>query len=319
MKRIKIDGFVLAIIGVIVLAYLFPSFQQVLPFDTIGSIGISLIFFFYGLKLSPEKLKSGLKNWKLHVLIQFSTFLLYPLLILVFYPFIQNEKGELLWLSFLFLAALPSTVSSAVVMTSIAKGNISAAIFNASISGLIGILVTPLWMGLFLHAVASDFDMGTIYFKLLTEIVVPVIIGLILQRFFGKYAQRHIRLITLFDKSVILIIVFKSFAESFEKNVFSSVSTLDFILIITAVVCSFFFVYWLIGIISDKLGFNRADKITAQFCGTKKSLVHGTVFAKVLFSAAFPIGIILLPLMLFHGIQLFVVSFIAVRKSKEVE
>lgn len=319
MGRIKIDGFVLAIIVVVILAYLFPSFHSLLPFDTIGSIGISLIFFFYGLKLSPEKLKSGLKNWKLHVVIQLATFLLYPLLILVFYPFIHNEKGELLWLSFLFLAALPSTVSSSVVMTSIAKGNIPAAIFNASISGLIGILVTPLWIGLFLHATSSDFDMGAIYFKLLIEIVAPVTVGLILQRYLGKYAQRHLRLITLFDKSVILIIVFKSFAESFEKNVFSSVSTVDFLVIITAVVCSFFFVYWLIGILSERLGFNRADKITAQFCGTKKSLVHGTVFSKVLFPATFPVGVILLPLMLFHGIQLFVISIIAVRKSKEVE
>ncbi|MCO5259638.1 MAG: bile acid:sodium symporter [Crocinitomicaceae bacterium] len=318
MNKIKIDGFVLAIIVTVVLAYLFPTFHSIVPFDTIGSVGISLIFFFYGLKLSPDKIKTGLSNWKLHVVVQLATFLLYPILIVLFSPFFYRGEHEIYWFAFLFLAALPSTVSSSVVMTSIAKGNVPAAIFNASISGLIGILVTPLWIGLFLKSTNTDFDMGVIYLKLLVEILLPVAIGLLLQRYWGKYAQQHLKTITLFDKSVILIIVFKSFSESFEDHVFSSVHPIVFLLIVMAVIGSFFFVYWLIGKIAERLQFNREDTITAQFCGTKKSLVHGTVFSKVLFPASFHAGIILLPLMLFHAIQLFAVSIIAAKKSKEV-
>src|SRR5690606_16003140 len=176
----KIDKFVLAIILVVLLAYLFPqlgSENSSIPLDLIGSLGISLIFFFYGLKLSPDKIKSGLKNWKLHFLVQLSTFVLFPLLVLVFHPFIQSENSRILWLSFMFLAALPSTVSSSVVMVSLAKGNVPAAIFNASISGLIGIAITPLWMGLFLQNQSNEFDLGAIYIKLLTEILVPIVLG----------------------------------------------------------------------------------------------------------------------------------------------
>src|SRR5690606_3771464 len=128
--KIKIDKFVLSIIGIIIIAYFFPQWgtrESKIPIDIISAIGISLIFFFYGLKLSPDKLKAGLKNWKLHALIQATTFLIFPLLVLIFRPFLQNEEQETIWLAFFFLAALPSTVSSSVVMVSIAKGNIPAA------------------------------------------------------------------------------------------------------------------------------------------------------------------------------------------------
>lgn len=317
----KIDKFVLAILVVVILAYFFPELggeHSKIPLDKIGSIGISMIFFFYGLKLSPEKIKSGMKNWKLHILVQLSTFLIFPLIIMALHPFAQTEHEQNLWLSFLFLAALPSTVSSSVVMVSLAKGNVPAAIFNASISGLIGIALTPLWMGLFLQNESNDFELNTIYIKLLTEILVPILLGLLLQKFLGKYAIQYNSYLTLFDKSIILLIIYKSFAESFEQNVFSSVNVLDLILILVGVTILFWMVYFLTGFIADKLKFNREDKITAQFCGTKKSLVHGTVFSKILFSSAFPLGIILLPLMLFHAIQILIISIIATKKGKEI-
>jgi sodium/bile acid cotransporter 7 len=286
-----------------------------IPLSLIGSIGVSLIFFFYGLKLSPEKLKNGLKNWRLHMLVQLSTFIIFPLVVLIFYPSIQTEEAKLTWLAFLFLASLPSTVSSSVVMVSIAKGNLPAAIFNASISGLIGIVVTPLWMSLFLQQSGNDFDLGTIYLKLLTEILLPVVAGIALQRFLGKFMLQYNKYLTIFDKSVILLIIYKSFAESFEDRVFSAVNTFDLAGIMVCVIALFFTIYWLTGYLARKLKFNHEDTITAQFCGTKKSLVHGTVFSKILFPASMPVGIILLPLMLFHAIQIFIISIIASRQG----
>ena len=140
MKNFKLDKFVLFIILTVLVAYIFPDFgkeDSKIPLDLISSIGISLIFFFYGLKLSSQKIKEGLGNWKLHLLVQTTTFLVFPLLIISAKPLIQTENSEMIWLAFLFLAALPSTVSSSVVMVSMAKGNVPAAIFNASISGLI--------------------------------------------------------------------------------------------------------------------------------------------------------------------------------------
>ncbi len=150
MKGFKPDRFVLLLISMIFLAYWMPGIEHIIPLNEISTYGIAGIFFFYGLKLSPEKMKEGLSNWRLHTLIQVATFLIFPLIIIALLPFVKGEEHLTLWLAVFFLATLPSTVSSSVVMVSIAKGNIPGAIFNASVSGLIGILITPLWMGLFL-------------------------------------------------------------------------------------------------------------------------------------------------------------------------
>ena len=319
MQKIKIDKFVLSIIGVIIFAYFFPQWgvsESKIPIDTISAIGISLIFFFYGLKLSPAKLKAGLKNWKLHVLVQSATFLIFPMLVLALRPLIQNEAQETIWLAFFFLAALPSTVSSSVVMVSMAKGNIPAAIFNASISGIIGVALTPLWMGLFVNDAQTDFDFTAIYIKLIVQIILPVVLGLGLQRYFGAFVQKHSAKLTLFDKSIILLIIYKSFAESFTGNIFSSVSVFDLLLLFVAVLVLFFIVFVLIGFLSIKMNFIKEDQITAQFCGTKKSLVHGTVFSEIIFGNMASIGIVLLPLMLFHASQILIITIIATRLSK---
>jgi sodium/bile acid cotransporter 7 len=228
----------------------------------------------------------------------------------------QGTSHHTLWLGFLFLAALPSTVSSSVVMVNIAKGNVPAAIFNASISGLIGIAITPLWMSLFVQATQTGYNLGSIYTKLLVEIMLPVVIGMLLQRHWGKYALHYSRQLTTFDKSVILLIIYKSFAASFEANLYSTIQLTDFALVALVVVGLFFLVYFLTGFASRQLGFGTQDTITARFCGTKKSLVHGTVFSKILFAQSAAIGILLLPLMLFHAFQLFVISVFASRLAR---
>ena len=315
----KIDKFVLFIIAVITVAYFFPQWgakDSLIPINTISSVGISLIFFFYGLKLSPSKLKAGLKNWKLHILIQASTFILFPLLVLLVRPLLQSQEKETIWLAFFFLAALPSTVSSSVVMVSIAKGNIPAAIFNASISGIIGILVTPLWMGLFVTSDQAGFSFVDIYTKLIVQIILPVVVGVLLQRYLGDFAQKHSSKITLFDKSIILLIIYKSFASSFNDKIFSTVSMLDLVLILLGVLILFTIAYFSTGFIASKLNFNKEDLITAQFCGTKKSLVHGTVFSKIIFGNMAVIGIVLLPIMLFHAIQILIISVVATKLAK---
>ena len=314
--NIKLDKFVLAILVAIVVAYFFPQWgiaTSPIPLDTISAVGIALIFFLYGLKLSPQKLKAGLGNYKLHLLVQACTFLVFPLVVLLFRPLIQNAEHELLWLSFFFLAALPSTVSSSVVMVSIAKGNIPAAIFNASISGIIGIVITPLWMGLFIDDMQTDFDFTEIYMKLVLQILAPVILGLLLQRFWGGFIQKHTKKLTLFYKSIILLIIYKSFATSFNDGIFSGVSLFDLAILVVGVLFLFVLVYVLTGRIATALGFSIEDRITAQFCGTKKSLVHGTVFSKIIFGGMPGLGLVLLPLMLFHASQIMIISAIASR------
>lgn len=298
----------------ILLASWVPGIEKVIPLKQIGNVGISGIFFFYGLKLSPQKMKEGLSNWRLHLLVQLSTFFIFPILVMVFYPLMMTDEHRTLWLAVFFLAALPSTVSSSVVMVSIARGNIPGAIFNASISGLIGILITPLWMGLFMKASQDGaFELGHIFLELLVKILLPVIAGLLLHRYWGDFVARHKTTLTMFDKTVILIIVYESFSHSFSSGIFESINTPELLAVGAGVVALFFVVYFLIHFLTKKLSFNKEDTIAALFCGSKKSLVHGTVFSSVLFSGVASAGIFLVPIMMYHAFQLFYISIIAQR------
>ncbi|MDX5420818.1 MAG: bile acid:sodium symporter [Hymenobacteraceae bacterium] len=298
----------------IVLAYLWPELgvdREPVSLGDLATYGVSVIFFFYGLRLSPDKLRAGLSSWRLHLVVQFSTFILFPLLILPLHGFFEGSKTELLWLGTFYLAALPSTVSSSVVMVSIAGGNIPAAIFNASISSLIGVFITPLWMGLFLTASSESFDLGSIMGKLVLQVILPVALGILLHRRWGDLAERNRKRMRYFDQVIILLIVYTSFCESFAREMFRGYSIADIATLGAAMVALFFLVYGIIFFISRLMGFNREDKITAIFCGSKKSLVHGTVMSKVLFPNATTVGIILLPIMLYHALQLLIASIIA--------
>jgi sodium/bile acid cotransporter 7 len=305
------DVFIFYLLGVVGLAYFFPEPAHILPFEAITSAGVSLVFFFYGLKLSKDKLQSGLANWRLHVLIQLFTFLVFPLVAVAVKPLFSEEN---LWLGFFFLAALPSTVSSSVVMVSMARGNMPAAIFNASLSGLLGIFITPLWMQLFQDGGGGDFT--EIYLKLLYEILLPIVAGLLLQRWLGKYVKQYSNFFSTFDRTVILAVIYKSFVHSFEEKIFSNLPLEDLLVLGLWVLALFYLIYGLIFAVSVRLGFSLEDRITALFCGTKKSLVHGTVFAKVFWGSSAVVGIYLLPLMLFHALQILIVGVIAGRYAK---
>lgn len=322
LKKIRIDPFVIALLISVAVAYFWPylgSSKSPVDLDRVSSWGISFIFFFYGLSLNTEAIKNGLKNWRLHVVIQASTFVVFPLLVLPFYPLFKNGSYELLWLAFLFMAALPSTVSSSVVLVSMAKGNLPAAIFNASISGILGILFTPLWMMPFINQTNVDFDFTAIYRQLVTEIVIPLALGLLLRKYLSRWALKYKRQLDIFDKLIILIIVYKSFVHSFEDKIFTSVSLTTMVVLVALVIGLFFLMYNLTGWIGKLLKFNQADRITNQFCSTKKSLIHGTVFSEAMFGKTSIIGILLLPLMIYHALQILIISIYATRIREERE
>lgn len=313
-NRLGLDWFLLALLLMIVLAYLWPQVglkDGPLALGTITDIGVTIIFLFYGLRLSPEKLKAGLSNWRLHVLVQLSTFVLFPVLILILMQVVDADSSNLLWLGVFYLAALPSTVSSSVVMVSVAGGNIPAAIFNASISSLIGVFLTPLWMSVFMVAGQASMDMQDVMLKLVLQVLAPVIVGVLLHRRFGAFAEKHKSRIRFFDQSIILLIVYSSFCESYARDLFGGLSVLHLFGLGVGMLALFFLVYFIITGIGKLLHLNREDTTTAVFCGSKKSLVHGTVMSKVLFPDANIVGIILLPIMLYHALQLVVASIMA--------
>jgi len=313
-KRFGLDWFILALLGVIILAYFWPHIgakDSVVPLSQIATYGISVIFFFYGLKLSPQKVRSGLSNWRLHLVVQLATFVLFPLLVILAKNIIGSNGHEIIWMGVFFLASLPGTVSSAVVMVSIAKGNIPSAIFNASISTLMGVFITPLWMGIYLNTASADIDLGPILLKLTIQVIFPVVLGIILNPLWGTFAEKNSKRLRYFDQTIILLIVYTAFCESFAKKMFEGYSALLLVGLGAAMIVLFYAVYGIIYLASKILKFKREDKITALFCGSKKSLMHGTVMSKVLFAGSPYIGIVLLPVMMYHALQLVMVSIIA--------
>lgn len=306
----KFNGFIFSLLLGIVAAYLLPEGPQVLGLKTITDIGIGFIFFFYGLKLSPAEFKIGFYNYRVHMLVQLTTFVLFPLLVLLFIPFFEEGTGSKIWLALFFLGALPSTVSSSIVMVSLAKGNIPTAIFNASLSGLVGIFITPLWMSLFM-AKSAGFEFVEVVQKLLFQVVLPLALGLFLQKFFGKWARKNGSKISFFDKTIIVLIVYSSFSAAFLSNLFSTVGLMELSKLALLVTGTFFLIYFLTGKFAKLLDLSIEDEITAKFCGTKKSLVHGSVMVKIIFGSSAANAIFLLPIMLYHILQLLLIAIFA--------
>ncbi|MEX2592507.1 MAG: bile acid:sodium symporter family protein [Anditalea sp.] len=321
LAKAGINTFFFLLVLSIFLAYHFPEWGSegsVIPFNDLTFYGVSFIFFFYGVKLDPKSLKRGLSNWKLHLLIQVTTFLIFPAIILLLNAGFGAE-GSLLWLGIFYLAALPSTVSSSVVMVSIAGGNLPAAIFNASISSIIGIFITPLWMEMFLSASGSGFDLGSTFIQLILQILLPVMVGFSLHRLLGKWAAKHNQTLKKFDQLIILLIVFTAFSESFAQKMFGEQSFSELFLLSGAMLLLFLCMMAVMNILSLYLGFSRPDRIAVLFCGSKKSLVQGAVMGKVLFPDPVVLGVILLPLMIYHALQLVAGSAIAQRMALREE
>lgn len=313
LTKVGINGFLLSLFCAIFLAYLVPEFgseSSLIPWNVITDAGIALVFFFYGVKLNPSELKTGLGNWRLHVLVQLCTFLIFPVLVLIlmrFAPWIETDFH----VGIGFLSVLPSTVSASVVMVSIAGGNLPAAIFNASISSLIGVLITPIWMGVLLEGSSIEFDFLGTFAALSFKVLLPVMFGIALHRFLFPIIKIHLLKLKYLDQTVIMMIVFTSFAQSFSQDIFKPFAYLILLKIGFSMFLLFLLIWLILELLSRALGFERGDRLTALFCGSKKSLVQGVVMGKIIFPDPAVFGLVLLPVMLYHIQQLIVGSAIA--------
>jgi sodium/bile acid cotransporter 7 len=220
-SKVGLNAFFFLMIGAIFLAWLYPSpgiAESPLHLPAIAGIGVSVIFFFYGAKLSPESLINGLSKWRLHLVVQLSTFVLFPLTIIAVRHLFADYFATPIGIGIFYLAALPSTVSSSVVLVSIARGNIAAAIFNASISSILGIVITPLWMSSLLGKTQPDFDLSHTIFQLCIQVLLPVVFGLFLHHKLKNWVSGYKNTLRNFDQMIILLIVYTSFCESFSGD-----------------------------------------------------------------------------------------------------
>ncbi|QDH79866.1 bile acid:sodium symporter [Echinicola soli] len=315
LRKVGLNGFFMTLILVILLAYLSPAIgadHSGMPWNELIIIGNALIFFFYGIKLDPHQLKVAVGNWRLHTVVQLTTFLVFPILVWLLFVFAGKPGGEI-GLGVMFLAALPSTVSSSVVMVNIARGNVPAAIFNASFSSLLGIFITPLWMNLFMDNGGSGvlFDFMPTITKLSIQILLPFILGLLLHAKLKKWAGKFAEPLKRFDQGVILMIVFTSFANAFFDHMFEGMSNSYLGMLGVSMATLFVLVVLVMNLLASKWDMPMQDRITLIFCGSKKSLVHGAIIGSVLFPDPAVLGAVLLPVMVYHALQLLMGSALA--------
>jgi sodium/bile acid cotransporter 7 len=313
LRRFLPDGFTSALVLTVVIASLLPC-QGIAAtvFDWVTDLAIALLFFLHGAKLPRQAVVEGARHWRLHAVVLASTFVVIPLLGLALKPLLAPLVTPELYLGVLFLCTLPSTVQSSIAFTSIARGNVPAAIVSASASSLIGILVTPLLVGLVIstsgHGGLSVDAVGAIVLQLL----LPFVAGQVAQRWIGGWVQKYKAWLGFVDRGSILLVVYTAFSAAVLQGLWKQMPApvLAGLLVVDAVILALALLITRYG--ARALGFSREDEITIVFCGSKKSLASGVPMAKVIF-AGHPLGSIVLPVMLFHQIQLMVCAVLARR------
>ncbi|MBV7535806.1 bile acid:sodium symporter [Duganella sp. sic0402] len=321
MKRPRFlpDNFTLAMIATVIAASLFPCHGQgAVIFNNVTHVAVSLLFFLHGAKLSREAVIAGVTHWRLHLLVMLCTFALFPLLGLLLKPVLTPLVTPDLYLGILFLCMLPSTVQSSIAFTAAARGNVPAAICSASASNLFGIFITPVLVGLLTSAQMSGGSPLESAGQIALQLLLPFIAGQVARRWIGAWVEKHKPLTRMVDQGSILLVVYTAFSEAVGEGLWHQVSwaTLAGLMLINVLLLGL--VMAISAQAARRLGFNREDRIAIVFCGSKKSLASGVPMAKVLFAGG-ALGAVVLPLMLFHQLQLMVCAVLAQRYAKEVD
>lgn len=315
LRRLIPDPFILALLGTVALASLLPArggFAELV--DWLATAAIVLLFFLHGAKLPREAVVAGLGHWRLHITIIGCTYALFPLLGLALAITLPGLLPAALWTGLLFLCAMPSTVQSSIAFTSIAGGNVPAAVAAASASQLLGIVLTPAIASLLAEAHGGSVGLSGIG-SILLQILAPFVAGHLLRPLIKDWVVRHRPLLSLSDRSAILISVYSAFSAAVIEGIWSRLPLPVLAALFVACALLLALVLASTRTIARLLGFAREDEIAILFCGSKKSIVTGVPMARVLFAGP-EIGIILLPLMIFHQMQLMACAWIARRYSR---
>jgi sodium/bile acid cotransporter 7 len=311
-----IDPYVLLLLGTVGLAALLPARGTGADVASGASTGaIAFLFFLYGARLSTREAMDGVRHWRLHVTVLACTFVLFPLLGLASRALVPVFLTDPLHQGLLFLTLVPSTIQSSIAFTSLARGNVPAAICAGSFSSLVGIVVTPLLAAALLGG-GGGFSADSLV-EIVLHLLVPFVAGQLLRRWIGGFVARHKKVLGLVDRGSILLVVYTAFSEGMVQGIWHQVSPVRLagLLVVEAVLLAVMLLVTWYG--AKGLGFGREDRIAIQFAGSKKSLAAGLPMASVLFGAHASLAV--LPLMLFHQMQLMVCAVIAKRRSRDPE
>jgi sodium/bile acid cotransporter 7 len=316
LSRLPIDRYLLALIGMVVLAALLPaSGVAAVVLDRVVVVAIALLFFLYGARMSPAAIKAGVLHWRLQGTVLLSTFVIFPVLGLIVVLLMRGSLQPDLLTGMFFLCLLPSTVQSSIAFTSMAGGNVPGALTSASLSQMLGVIVTPLLVALLIGGATGGVQLQSIV-DIGLQILAPFALGQLCRPLLKNWLTRHARLTGLVDRGSILLIVYAAFSEGMIAGVWSQVALSDLAKVLALNVALLAVALTVTLGLGRSLGFSRADRIVILFCGSKKSIVTGVPLAGILF-AGHAVPLIVLPIMLFHQIQLFACSVIAQRYARE--
>jgi len=322
---IKTNGFILGLFAVVLLAFIFPdpaARNGWLHPDLVQNLGIALILFLQGISMPLEKVKKGAGNWKLHVIIQSFTFMIFPLVGLGFgfvlqtlWPTEPRAVGE----GFLYLCVLPSTVSTSVVLTSVAGGNTAAAILSAAFSNIVGVLLTPLLVSLLMHATGKtgSGSLGHLLLAITLLTLLPFAAGVGLRSLVRHWVDAHKKWVNRMSNTVILFFVYSAFCDSVKEKIWNEYGLLLTAQILLCVVVLFASVSLLIYLATHFARLNREDAIACYFCSVKKTLAMGIPLAILIFGSRPDLSLILLPIMFYHPFQLFTNGILANHWAKQ--
>ncbi len=315
MRLPKPDPLIVLIITAVIVAILAPargSFAD--AFSLAANIAVALLFFLYGARLSTQEALRGLQHWRLHLVILAFTFLVFPLIGILLSPtrfFLPHD----IYLGILYLTLVPSTVQSSVAFTSIARGNVAGAIVSASASNLAGVLLTPLLVMLIMSTGSGIHLDTSVFIDIAVQLLLPFILGQLTRRWVAHIAAHKATKVV--DRGSIVMVVYSAFSAGVVQGIWSAVSVFDIIFLCVLSALLVVFMLWLTKTISAKLGFSREDQIAIQFCGSKKSLATGLPMASVIFTNGPTVAMLILPLMIFHQIQLMLCSALAARYARQ--
>lgn len=311
----KPDPLIVLIILAVIIAIIAPArgnFADI--FGQLTNVAIALLFFLYGARLSTQEALNGLKHWRLHLTILAFTFVVYPLIGIALRPLTAVISHDM-YLGILFLTLVPSTVQSSVAFTSIAKGNVAGAIVSASASNLVGVIVTPLLVMLLMGTGGGVHIDTSVFGEIALLLLAPFVLGQLTRRWVGKVAQSKATKVV--DRGSIAMVVYSAFSKGVVDGIWSSISLWDLAFLVVFAAAFVAFMLWLTRKASQKMGFNRADAIAIEFCGSKKSLATGLPMASVIFaSGGASLGLLILPLMIYHQVQLMMCSWLAARYAQ---
>ncbi|WP_079078823.1 bile acid:sodium symporter family protein [Streptomyces sp. DSM 15324] len=314
-RRMPVDPYILLLLATVGLAALFPARgTAAVVASGASTAAIAFLFFLYGARLSTREALDGLKHWRLHTTVLVCTFVVFPLLGLAARGLVPSLLTQPLYQGLLFLTLVPSTVQSSIAFTSIARGNVPAAICAGSFSSLVGIVVTPLLAAALLGSGTGGFSADSLV-EIVLQLLVPFAAGQLARRWIGPFVARHKKVLGLVDRGSILLVVYTAFSEGMVQGIWHQVSPLRLggLLAVEAVLLTVMLALTWYG--GKALRFGREDRIALQFAGSKKSLASGLPMASVLFGAHASLAV--LPLMLFHQVQLMVCAVIAKRRARD--